>query len=173
MIDYITITILSAFTVLSIVFQLRNKFNLKKIWKLDKYGIIPNYSFFAPLPLTNDFRIIYRLTINDMSKNDFEELDIYQYKNWYQCLFNPFKYYNKGLIDLCVALLKEYKNLEQDSKKFIQVSSNYIGILNIISDSIKSQNIDDEVEFSIVATQDRSEDRKASVVFRSFKHKII
>jgi|GEM_PF-3331021 len=171
--DYIIITILSSFTVLSVVYQLKSKFNLKKIWKWDKYGIIPNYSFFAPLPLTNDFRIIYRITSNEDTKNNFEELSAYQYKNWYIFLFNPFKYYNKGLIDLCVSLMKEYKSLEEDSKNFIQVSSNYIGILKVITDGIKSHDINDEIEFSIVVTQDLFEDRKASVVFRSFRHKII
>lgn len=172
MTNYVVLIILSTFTVLSIMFQLRSRINLKKVWRLDKFGVIPNYSFFAPLPLTSDYRIIYRVTSQEKGHDSFKEVCIYQFKHWYQFIFNPFKYYNKGLIDLCVGLVKEYNNLEQDSKNFIQISSNYISILNVVIDNLKLYENTNEVEFGIVVTKDKRETRESSIVFRSFKHKI-
>lgn len=102
--NYIITMILSIFIVLSIIVQLRRKFPLGVLLKMDPYGILPYYCFFAPLPLTSDFRIIYRV-VNKGNNTDFKEFIVYTPRNWYQCVFNPSKFYRKALIDLCISLI--------------------------------------------------------------------
>lgn len=173
--NYCIIGILGIFTGLSIFYQFKDKIHREKIQKWNKGGLLPYYSFFAPSPLTSDYRVIYRIT-NNGNPADFKEFVIHTSKTWYQGLFNSFKYYNKGLIDLCRMLPKEYQKLEKDLKNLIQISPNYIGILNAIIGTIKPQDRYDEnkeIEFAIVKTQDTTADRDMSVVFRSFKHKLL
>lgn len=175
--DYFIIGILSIFSVFSILFQLKNKAPLRKIGSWDTWGLLPYYCFFAPSPLTSDFRILYRIT-GQKSKTDFKEVVIYTPKKWYRSLYGSGKYYSKGLVDLCIGIMEEYKKLKKDSKSLIQISSNYTGILNAIIGTIKPQDRfcydeNDEIEFSIIATQDKNAGRTMDVVFRSFKHKLL
>lgn len=172
--DGIITGILGGFLLLSMFFQMRGKLPFKKIWRFDTYGIMPNYSFFAPNPLTNDFRVVFRLSTPNGNEG-FQEIRLYKFKKWYRFVLNPFKYYNKGLIDLCVALIHEYKHLDEDAKNFIQISANYLGIFNVIKNELMASQkncTNGELEFSILVTQDTTIERSCSVVFRSFKHKI-
>ncbi len=171
--DYLIVGILSLFTVLSMLYQLRPILPLTWLWRMDQIGLIPNYSFFAPLPLTSDFRVVYRIT-DSGQQSDFKEITIYRHFLWFRFLFNPFKYYNKGLIDLCVALITEYKALDEEERNFIQISHNYLSIFRLIQHELmRSAAIhpDCELEFAIVSTKENTDRREMTVLFRSFKHR--
>ncbi len=171
-VKYLIIAILGIFTILSIAFQVRAKLPFKGIWRFDNSGLMPNYTFFAPRPLTQDFRVIYRSS-GEGGKKDWQELDIYKKAPFLSFCFNGFKYYNKGLIDSCIALLTEFRELNDDSKNFIQVSSNYIGIFNVIKSNLEGgSTVHKEVEFAVVSTQNTIDNRMASILFRSFKHDV-
>ena len=169
-INYIIITLFSVATVLSIAFQMRERLPFKSFWRFDRFGLLPNYSFFAPKPLMQDFRVVFRLT-NESKNDEWQELPMYENLSISKTLYNPFKYYNKGMIDICMSLLKEMKNLKEEQKDFIQVSANYLGIFNVIKKNIdRKEAISKRIEFAIISTEDFKQKRKIKILFRSFQH---
>lgn len=171
-VDYIIIGVLILFSLLSIAFQLRKKIPFKRIWLIDPLGLLPNYSFFAPKPLQQDFRIVYRVMKEEVEEEiDWQEYPMYGNSNLSKMFYYPFKYYNKGMIDICMALTKEYAELKEEELSFIQISSNYLGILTILQEILHPKTSKGKkLEFAILMTEDHPQGRKAKVTFRSFKH---
>lgn len=81
------IIVLAIFMVASTLYQI--KYFQKYLNKYDKFNLLPNYSFFAPKPYANDFRLVYKL--NEGSDSNWEELDMYKEFGLKRILWNPFK----------------------------------------------------------------------------------
>lgn len=160
------LVVLTIFTVVSILYQIKKL--QKKIQKWDKFGIVPNYSFFAPMPLLSDYRIAYKIT--NREEQEWEEVPIYIDFNFFRTFWNPFKYYNKGLIDSCHFLIGEYHALE--NKKVIQLSIFYLNILSLIADFLKdkTKEIDDEntIRFSIISSKGMKDIIIDKIIFASY-----
>lgn len=63
----------------------------KRVKELDWLGIIPNYKFFCPVPLTVDYHLYYRIQTADGHWNEWEELEIVRRNPWICFLWNPAK----------------------------------------------------------------------------------
>lgn len=158
---------LAIFTVASILNQIK-QFK-QKLVRFDPLSVLPNYSFFAPKPIANDYRLAYKIVAGNDS--DWLELPMYKKFSWLRVLWNPFKYYNKGMIDTSHFLLMEFNELE--NKKFIQVSLHYLSILMVISDHLKSKRAKDlTVRFAIIASGGVDSVKIERVMFASYNQKI-
>ncbi|UTW62799.1 hypothetical protein KFE98_01180 [bacterium SCSIO 12741] len=124
------ITMLAMFSIASILYQIKPI--QKVLLKYDPLGLLPNYSFFAPKPISNDFRIVYRVK----DRKEWEEVPMYQKFYLFRFLWNPFKYYNKGFIDSCQAVHKEYSLLKD--KNLIQLSIHYLNLLSVVAKVLRS-----------------------------------
>jgi hypothetical protein len=165
--QYLVITTLAIFTIASVFFQVKSL--QRRLSRFDKLGILPNYSFFAPKPLMNDFRVVYK-TIAE-TDGEWTEIPMYKPFRFMRLCWNPFKYYNKGMIDTCNFLVSEFNALE--NKNFIQVSAHYLNILITISACLKK--VSDEpqkIRFAIVCSEGAGIVKIKNVVFASY-HQII
>lgn len=162
MMFYVISGILAIFLVASFLYQIKPL--QPKLSKVDKLHILPNYSFFAPKPLTNDYRLVYKV----ISENETEWLELPMYKAFTptRLFWNPFKYYNKGMIDTCQLLLNEFHSLE--NKNFIKVSSNYINIFLVISKCLKlTKDQSATVRFAILSCEGCEDVKVKNVIFAS------
>ncbi|MCO6174322.1 hypothetical protein NHF50_04620 [Flavobacterium sp. NRK F10] len=165
MLFLLLVAMLAIFTVVSILYQIKGL--QKAIQKWDKFGLLPNYCFFAPNPLLNDYRIVFK-RINS-EQEEWEEVPIYMEFKIVRIFWNPFKYYNKGLIDSCHFLIDEFNVLE--NKKGIQFSVFYLNILTLISNFLKEErNYKNEsiVRFSIVSSKGIKDIAIDHVMFASY-----
>ena len=167
----IIIILLSLFTFLSIIVQFpfaKDFFN-----KIDKTQLLPNYSFFAPYPMMEDLRLVYK---EDITESEWEEIEMLAPTLVSRLTINPDKYYVKGFIDSFNFLLMELKALEEDKKNFIQFSSFYINMLQLVEDDIKNKNkkIITPIRFAIVSTEHKNQDylKINEVKFISLTHSV-
>jgi hypothetical protein len=167
MMQYLIIGTLAIFTVASVLYQFKSM--KSKLVKFDKLNILPNYSFFAPKPFENDYRLVYKIIAEEES--EWTEVPMYRKFNLLRIFWNPFKYYNKGMIDSCQFLLTEFNALK--NKNFIQVSESYINILLVISKCLNRKEKNTEtIRFAILASEGIKSVKIKNVVFASF-HQII
>ncbi|MEO7212101.1 hypothetical protein [Mucilaginibacter sp.] len=165
--QYLVITTLAIFTIASVFFQVKRL--QRRLSRFDKLGILPNYSFFAPKPLMNDFRVVYK-TIAE-TDGEWTEIPMYKPFRFMRLCWNPFKYYNKGMIDTCNFLVSEFNALE--NKKFIQVSAHYLNILITISACLNKGSGDPQkIRFAIISSEGAETLKIKNVVFASY-HQII
>ncbi|MGK4568062.1 hypothetical protein [Flavobacterium sp. 3HN19-14] len=133
----------------------------RKLSRLDFLHILPNYSFFAPRPLENDYRLVFKFIPEE--ENDWVEVPLYIGITANRFFYNPFKYYNKGMIDCFNFLIAEFNDLE--NKKLILVSENYLNVLRLIASHVKHNNT--VIRFAILTSAGVDEVKVANILFLS------
>lgn len=168
MVFYIVCGTLATLTVASVFHQIN--YTKGKLGRWDTWGILPNYSFFAPNPINRDFRLVYRLM--DEADGTWKEVPIFNISFIYKSLWNPFKYYNKGIIDTCQQLAMDFNNTE--NKNLVQLSPGYLRILEMIAGYLyRQQQTSGVVRFAIVSSvYDDGNLKLNNVEFASFQHSI-
>lgn len=170
MLEITIIAIFAAFSLASAAFQFRGLILCDSLWKFDRFGLLPNYSFFAPAPLMIDFRIVYKMESSGVDRQ-WREVQIYENIGLVKMLWNPFKYYNKGAIDLCMGLTQEFANLRSEDRAFIQISSYYLWIMRIIQTQPEFINFNpQQFQFFVLASRQLGGERKSTLVFESYIH---
>jgi hypothetical protein len=102
--DSLLTLIFSGWFLVCLLGQERPSGVLKSRW-FDFNGLLPNYRFFAPIPMMRDQRLEYRVFESDNLDHDWSLLMPLQ--NWrYRWLFNPTQRLQKGLVDMCLLLLR-------------------------------------------------------------------
>lgn len=161
---YSVVSVLAVFSTASILFQIKTL--QPRLRKFDKLGLLPNYSFFAPKPIANDYRLVYKMI--GKSDSEWQEFPMYKSFTPTRILWNPFKYYNKAFIDASHFLLMEFHAIE--NKKHIQVSLNYLSILIMLSEYLREK--DCTVRFAIVTSKGCTSLEIEKILFASYHQKI-
>jgi hypothetical protein len=158
------IGLLSLFTLASVLNQFKQFDRLQRVLRrLDGWHLLPYYSFFAPRPMTNDSRIIYRLS---SASEEWIELPVHRHPGPRRMIWNPDKYLNKALVDTCKFLMTEYHLLAD--KRFIRISLYYLTILMTISRHLGDRRGPRAtVRFAIVTSGGGSDPSIKDVVFVS------
>src|SRR4051812_18040044 len=112
---YLVVGMFVVFAIASVLYQIRPL--QRHLRQVDRWGVLPNYSFFAPKPLTNDYRLIYSVTRDDPRR--WIEIPMYGQVTPSRLFWNPGKYQNKALVDTCNFLIAEFNALSD--KSFIRV----------------------------------------------------
>jgi hypothetical protein len=108
--------------------------------------------------------LVYKL--NEDLNSNWEELDMYKEFTFKRIIWNPFKYYNKGMIDICQYLIQE-QNVIND-KEVLKSSVNHINIILSIYRFLKDNNINVEsVKFAIITSEGDKDLKIKSLVFCS------
>lgn len=140
--------------------------------KYDWAHLLPNYSFFAPRPLMHDYRLVYKL-VSDEPKG-WEELYLCGKTGLSRIFLNEQKYHSKAFVDAAQALMKEIAELEQEKRKFIQFSFNYVTILKVLSKNLDQTLLKThQIRFAIVTSENQDELKVKEVLFASLPHQII
>ena len=116
-----------------------------------------------PLP-RDQLRLAYKIVSDETS--EWVEIPIYKKFKLIRVIWNPFKYYNKGMIDTTNFLLKEFHSLE--NKNFIKISVNYLSILMVISAYLKQEGLSEKtIQFAILSSEGGETVKVKNVVFAS------
>ncbi len=102
----------------------------RKLRALDLAGLVPHWTFFAPVPGTCDYYLLYRDELDDGSLTDWRELSLCDSRQPWHLVWNPRKREKKALFDLAVALVREIK---PDLLEAIQLSVPYLALLTYVS----------------------------------------
>src|SRR5438876_11504878 len=72
--------------------------------RFDVVGLIPSWRFFAPVPATGDFHLLYRDRLPDGSLSQWKELYFSETYRWWHMVWNPNRRGKKALFDLTTEL---------------------------------------------------------------------
>jgi|HubBroStandDraft_1064217.scaffolds.fasta_scaffold197050_2 hypothetical protein len=95
----------------------------------DLFVMIPEWRFFAPIPARHDYVLLYRDLDAAETWSQWHEWVAAAPRHWWNCVWNPAKRANKGLLDLTVELSRR----AQDKDPAIELSSAYLALLNAVS----------------------------------------
>lgn len=122
---------------ISIPNQLTNRYGAW-VQKINTYGFIPGWTFFAPTPGTLDYRLIYRDVLEDGTTGAWEEVDWCRPRLLLDAVWHPRRYKTKLIIDainglalVLAAMKKEGIDVEQEQQGLI-LSTPYVILLNIV-----------------------------------------
>jgi hypothetical protein len=99
------------------------------IRRYDPLGVLPQWRFFAPVPMQFDYHLLYRDFYSDGEHSDWTEVHIIQPRSFRDVIWNPEKRRKKALLDVLTRLAQHIVA----SDKAILVSLPYLSVLNYIS----------------------------------------
>jgi hypothetical protein len=136
-VDYILVLFFGLWIISSLCRQIfHHKFAV-----YDKFDLLPNCRFFAPRPLSHDYRI-YAKGINTVENTETVWRPIVRDKrSWWNFLWNPRAKLIKTVFDLSVTFIS--------NPKVTQLHLPYLIILNHCDDLFKNENID-QIKFMVV-----------------------
>jgi hypothetical protein len=134
---YIALTLFAAWYVLSIINQFTNRYGKWVRQRLNTFGVIPGWTFFAPTPGTSDYHFVVRdLVCNTYS--DWVEIEWCTPRRFREAIWHPSRHRAKLVVDCVNALMltiKEMKavglNVEEEPQRWM-VSLPYLALLNIV-----------------------------------------
>jgi hypothetical protein len=104
----LTIVVLAAWFVLSALSQIPKI--APALRRFDPASLIPNWSFFAPKPVSFDYHLLYRDELWDLTLTDWTEIPLVEERPWWCFVWNPKRRAKKALFDACSMLLRIAKN---------------------------------------------------------------
>ncbi|SFT08889.1 hypothetical protein SAMN04487890_11069 [Mucilaginibacter polytrichastri] len=164
--DYILILIFSYWFILSACAQAKLSF-VGKWHPNDWFRLIPNWRFFAPLPIRNDFRLEYRYLLASGIKTQWATcLTLPERKIWCT-IWYPEKRQRKALT---TALNRIKKTYESSGLNRAAKTNSYLCILNYLQ-HLETPRDCKCIKFRAVFTQDFNPNATNKVVFYSHWHK--
>lgn len=156
---------------LSIIFQFNSP--AKGILaKFDYLGLLPSWSFFAPIPGTSDYRLVFRDKKNNHNWSEWNEVSFYSEFSFIRTIWNPKKVELKALSDIIQILLKELNNnLYKKNPRLIMLTTPYMALLTKVNNEPCP---DDSIErqFAVLSSSGFGQDRKVVPLFVSSSHLI-
>lgn len=160
---------LGGWFLISIPNQLTNRFGA---WvnRINPYGFVPKWTFFAPVPGTYNYRLIFRDLLADGLAQPWEEVDWCPGRRWIHALWHPRRLTTKlimdsinGLAEVLILMVKEGMDVERNPQGLI-LSTPYVLLLNLVM-SLPLQSPSSIAREFAVFQQDPFADRQASVEF--------
>ena len=115
------------------------------IRRLDQLSLIPEWRFFAPIPMRGDHFLLYRDHYDDGAPTEWVEVFTRRERRWSHTVWNPDKRQNKALMDAVLALVRL---LESDPQP-PHTSIAYLTILNLVSSLLRIDR-PDSIQFLIM-----------------------
>lgn len=104
--------------------------------RYDPSSLLPNWSFFAPRPVSFDYHLLYRDLLHDLTVSDWTEIPIVEERAWYCFLWNPKRRRKKALFDSCSMLLRLRSSLAEqgiDQPEALHRAVPYLMLLNYVT----------------------------------------
>ncbi len=155
----------------------------KTIRSYDPLSLIPNFSFFAPKPLENDYHLVIRCKYRDGEISNWVELPYCEKRRAWSPLWNPDRRRQKALIDSCSMLMRyigalreglaktKTKNQRKNPVLAVQTSLPYLNLLNHVS-LLQDHPEAVAVQFAVLSDPGPLLDQKSRVMFMSSLHRL-
>jgi hypothetical protein len=131
------LALLGVWFLISIPNQLTNRYGAW-VSRFDPFGFVPKWTFFAPIPGTFDYRLIYRDLLADGTPGEWQEVDWCVKRRWTHVLWHPRRLTTKlimdsisGLGQVVAHMAKEGIDIERNPQGMI-VSTPYVLLLNLV-----------------------------------------
>jgi hypothetical protein len=172
--------ILSLWFVVSAIGQIPR---FKAIRTYDPLSLIPNFSFFAPKPLENDYHFVFRCKYRDGEISNWVELPYCEKRRPWSPIWNPDRRQQKALIDSCSMLMRyisflreslarnKQKNQKRNPVLAVQTSVPYLNLLNhvsLVQDSPEAVG----VQFALLSDPGPILNQRSRVIFMSSLHRL-
>ncbi|MBB6271141.1 hypothetical protein HDF26_001568 [Pedobacter cryoconitis] len=171
--ESIIATILGIWLLLTILCQFRNtKFSGYIRHKVDVFGLIPLWTFFAPNPGKSDYHLLYRDKIDEDIHGDWEEMDITEERSLWSWCWNPDKRDKKILADVIQSLVASIPHYKGDKGyDLLMFSMPYLIVLHAVS-HCKCNSGSVQRQFMLAETSGYLKETSPSVILLSVFHQI-
>lgn len=115
---------------------------------------IPRWSFFAPIPCTHDYHLLFRYFQENGTLSSWKSAHCLTQRPFYSFLWNPKKRQTKAVFDAILELLK-FAQKEKD-KRQICVSLPYLQLLNYVN-SLSLEYKAQKIQFTILSHSQTSD----------------
>lgn len=134
----------------------------------DHLMLVPQWSFFAPVPNQSDFYFYIRLQFPSSEElTSWEEVPLARPRGWYAFMWNPDRRIRKGFFDLT----SEICCLVQGTRETILVSLPYLHLLTVATDLSERRGAA-RVQFAVGRTEPSGSKNDFIVLFASEVHEI-
>jgi hypothetical protein len=167
--ECIVAIILLAWLILTVAFHypLTGNYQLRA---KDYLGLVPDWRFFCPTPIKNNYFILYRDFINENEITNWTELTLCPPRYFYHVLWNPGRKYRKSYLDVCIEIIG-ISSRSKESEDYIVGSISYLSILNHISRIPRNSKIE-LTQFAVMTRSSIDKNADTVLAFLSKVHKI-
>jgi hypothetical protein len=166
--------VLSVLSQLSALGQIKESFSLFQ--KKDMFALIPIWTFFAPIPGTFDYHLLYRDRLHGGLTTQWTEVPLGRAVPVVRALWNPASLQIKAMLDIMYLFREEGLELNRLTKgvecepAVLHISSiAYLSLLNFIS-SLPRFSVYESTQFLVMKGYGALETREPEVVFLSSFH---
>ena len=141
--------------------------------KMDLFGLLPNWTFFAPNPGVSDYFLLYRVKFSDGKISEYKNISL-RNKRIVNAIWNPYKRRQKALNDFVQELRSYINEIHSNGRDpaTIKISHGYIALLHYCSALCHSINNKDSIQFTILESFGHFETQKPKLVLNSDFHKL-
>lgn len=160
-----------SYALMSVAYQIESPL---KGWlsRHDRLGLIPSWTFFAPIPGTSDYRVVFRDFCESDICSSWAEIDLYSTRRFFRWIWHPAKHRQKCITDTIQFLMTELgRRHSDDSDDGIILSWGYLQLLRLVNESPRSDESTFR-QFAIVSTKGFKEPRNMNVVYISRRHRL-
>lgn len=172
--EFVVIAFLAIWFLLTILCQFRElKFAEWIKYKVDVFGLIPLWTFFAPHPGKRDYHLLYRDKITEQDYSEWQEMDITEERTFWSWFWNPEKRDKKILSDVVQSLVSsipDYKD-EKGSLNLLMFSMPYIIVLHAVS-HCKRQTANVYRQFMLAESSGYHKETEPALILLSVFHQI-
>ena len=165
MLNLVLIPLFSVWFLLSVLAQTKSKC-IDSFKSKDLFKLIPNWRFFAPIPVRTDYHLEYRLLRCNNNITPWKKVLQRTPRNFWCFIWYPEKRFRKAL-NTSVRRIDKISSIS--GRQAAVRSYAYLGILYYLQ-NFCSQHLGNALQFRIVSKQDFASNRSSTLIFKSRWH---
>ncbi|MDN5286410.1 MAG: hypothetical protein JWR38_2684 [Mucilaginibacter sp.] len=172
--EFIVIAFLASWFLLTVLCQFKDtKFSEFIRYKVDLFGLIPLWTFFAPHPGKRDYHLLYRDKITEQAYSEWQEMDITEERTFWSWFWNPEKRDKKILSDVVQSLVSSipYYKGENGNLNLLMFSMPYLIVLHAVS-QCKQQSQHAYRQFMLAESSGYHKETEPALILLSVFHQI-
>jgi hypothetical protein len=154
---------------LTIAYQTPGRGRLK-LWiaRRDSFGLVPQWTFFAPTPGTEDHFLMYRVYEGGRWQR-WSVVPMAGRRSLLRAVWNPHKRRVKALVDI-LDQLRRVVEQTPETPRAVCLSTGYLALLNLVAAKARSHEGATACQFAIAGIDARSAECRAELVMQSEPH---
>lgn len=164
LVEYILAAVFLVWWILSFISQLNTK--VRKKFNRQIFHLIPNYRFFAPLPISRDYHLEYRVLSRHLRPTKWKRVEFYGERSLFSTLWYPDKRKRKCFNTYAKRIIRVIRAY---NKKAAKRSISYKHLVTYLQNLNEGKN-SVGLQFRIISERSNDVDREARLVLASDWH---